>query len=130
MPDLKDGARALEELSERLRASGDVPEAFARRLLDQAQRRAAGHPTPQARMAAQGLGIEGGTILSLSGGSPGAVAIGSEFGSTIYRQFAPRNEGGYWLMPSANNPESQVAAVQDNWVDEAIDAAIRTAHAR
>jgi hypothetical protein len=120
-------SRILSDLSDRLEASDELPEAYARALLDQAQRKASLKPTPQARMAAQGMGVRGGTILSLSGGAPGAVAVGSEFGSTIYRQFGPRNTRGYWLLPSAENPDPGTIAAGDEAVEDVVRAAIRRA---
>lgn len=118
-------SRILRDLSGRLEASGELSEAYARGVLEQAQRKASGHPTPQARMAAQGMGIRGGTILSLSGGAPAEVAVGSEFGSTIYRQFGPRNPRGYWLLPSAENPDPSTIAAADEALGEVVEAAIR-----
>lgn len=117
-------ARLLDDIPGALEASDGLPEAYARALLAQAQRTASGHPTPQARMAAQGMGVRGATILSLSSGPPRDVAQGSEFGSDLYRQFGPRNERGYWLFPSAENPDPSTTEAGDQAVIEVLRGVI------
>lgn len=119
-------ARVLGSLPEEIEGSEAVTEALARAILQQARRAAQLRPTPQAEMAAEGLGVRGDTILSLSGGAPAEVAVGSEFGSGIYRQFhKPHNPKGYWLLPSANDPDPATIQAGEEAVDQVIEAAIR-----
>jgi hypothetical protein len=136
MPDLNDGARALETLRRELLNSSRVEADVARAILRRAQRNAAGKPTPQARMVASGMTTRRGTVIGFGSkrvfgsGSDGAklghLAYGSEFGSNTHRQFGPRNEAGYWLHPAAEqNPDIDKA--EDSYLDKAIDAAIRSA---
>lgn len=117
--------RILSKLEDELDDSPQVAHAWAEAVLRQAQGIAATKPTPQARMAADEFGVREGTILSLSGGDPGEVAAGSEFGSGIYTQFGPRNTRGYWLMPAANNPDPSTIAAGEEALDEVIEAAVR-----
>jgi hypothetical protein len=125
MATLAEGRKAIRRLIDRLEASGGLSEAYAKALLRQAIGRAQGQPTPQAVIASQAMVVRHGEILSLTGGTPGALAVGSEFGSTIYRQFGPRNTRGYWLLPSADNPDTVTTLAGDNWVQDAVDSAIR-----
>lgn len=118
-------AKILNGLAEDLENNEAIAQGYAEALLRQAQGLAASKPTPQARMAAQAMGVRQGTILSLSGGAPGEVAAGSEFGSGIYRQFGPRNTRGYWLLPSAANPDPATIAAGEEQLDQVVEAAIR-----
>lgn len=121
-----EASRILHDLSDRLERSDDLSEAFARAVLRQAQRAAGLRPTPQAPMAAEGMGVQGDTILSLTGGAPAEVAAGSEFGSDIYLQFQrPHSSRGYWLLPAAENPDSSTIAAGEEALDQEIEAAIR-----
>lgn len=123
---LDTAARIVNDLPEQIEASEAVTEALARAILEQARRAAGLRPTPQAPMAAAGMGIRGDTILSLSGGAPAEVAAGSEFGSGIYRQFhKPHNPRGYWLLPSGENPDPATIQAGEEAVDQVIEAAIR-----
>lgn len=117
--------RIAGRLVDKLQKHDGLEDRFLRSVLDQAQGIAAGKPTPQARMAAEGMGVRNGTILSLSGGPPAEVAAGSEFGSGIYRQFGPRNTRGYWLLPTGEDPGAGTIAEGEDWVDETVEAAIR-----
>jgi hypothetical protein len=54
-------ARVLGSLPEEIEASEAVTEALARAILQQARRAAQLRPTPQAEMAAEGLGVRGDT---------------------------------------------------------------------
>lgn len=116
---LEEGQRRLRRLGDRLESNKDqLASTFARALLDEARQVARGHPTPQSRMAAEAMGVRGSTLTVLTGGPPAEVSAGSEYGSTIYRQFGPRNEGGYWLHPSADAPAT--ITVGERWIDEQI----------
>lgn len=89
----------------RLLRSLDKPESlahdFATQILAQARQNAASKPTPQARMAADNMRVEVASIVPASSGPASDVAIGSEFGSTVYAQFhRGRNPRGYWLFPA------------------------------
>lgn len=63
-------------------------------------------------MAASGLRADHGSITSAGaivsgrGGRParlGDLISGAEWGSDGFRQFAPRNTRGYWLVPAADS---------------------------
>lgn len=118
--------RVLNELQDRLGETEGLAEVYARALLEQAIRAASNRPTPQAPMAAESMGVQEATILSLTGGDPSAVAAGSEFGSDIYPQFQrPHSSGGYWLFPSAENPDADTIGAGQGWLDDEIAAAVR-----
>lgn len=123
MPNLSDGARAIERLRRSLQPPTGLTGAYAEVVLHEAQRKAAGRPTPQAPMAAQAMGIRGDSITVLTGGTPAAVSGGSEWGSDIYPQFGPRNEGGYWLIPSSDSPMALAAG--DAYLDLITERAVR-----
>ena len=125
MTTLAEGKRAIGRLIDRLERPAELEDVWARAVLEQAQATAQGHPTPQARMAAEAMVVEHGTILSLSGGPAGEVAVGSEFGSTIYRQFGPRNQRGYWLLPAGESPNPVTIAAGEAQLDAEVKAAIR-----
>lgn len=120
-----EGRRILGRLQDRIVKHDGLEDRYLRAVLDQAQGIASSKPTPQARMAAEGMGVRSGQILSLSGGPSAEVAAGSEFGSSIYRQFGPRRTRGYWLLPSAEQPEAGTIGEGEAWIDEQIEAAIR-----
>lgn len=80
----------------------ELAQAYAEAILAQARRNAAGRPTPQAPMAARNMIVTDATIHPRAGGAPADVALGSEFGSTLYPQFHKRpSRTGYWLYPAA-----------------------------
>jgi len=120
--------RILKNLESKLEDADELEDIYARAILVQAQRAAGLRPTPQAPMAAESMGVQEGTILSLTGGDPSEVAAGSEFGSDIYLQFhRPHNAQGYWLLPSANNPDADTIAAGEDWLDDQIAGAMRHA---
>lgn len=122
----EEGKRRLSRLARDLELRKEaLAAAYARALLDQAQGVARGKPTPQSRMAAEAMGVRGSTITVLTGGAPADVSGGSEWGSNIYRQFGPRNEGGYWLHPSADNPNPATVAAGEHWMDDQVEGAVR-----
>jgi hypothetical protein len=102
-------------------------------MVDAARAAAGGHPTPQARMAASGIRADhgsivapAGTIVQGSGGRPVSVAAiigGAEWGSSTFRQFAPRSSRGYWLMPAAESDEALTAG--ERALDEILAAVVR-----
>lgn len=99
--DLEYGARVIRRLLKRLDEPENLAHSYAEAVLIQARQNAASKPTPQARMAADNLHVEGSDIVPVAGGAPAEVAIGSEFGSTLYKQFhAGPNPRGYWLWPA------------------------------
>jgi hypothetical protein len=124
----------IAALAERL--SGDAHELadpYAEAVLAVARAAAGGHPTPQSRMAASGLRAERGSILSPPGvlvsgrgGHPvplSAIVGSAEWGSGTYRQFAPRNVRGYWLIPSSESGEARSAG--DRALAEILAAVVR-----
>ena len=122
----KQASSIIGDLAARLERSEDLPDAYAEAILRQAQQTAGLRPTPQAPMAAAGMGVEDGIIQSLTGGAPSEVAMGSEFGSDIYGQFhKPHNSQGYWLLPSAHDPNAATIEAGEEALDQEIEAAIR-----
>lgn len=82
-------------------------------------------------MAASGVQARQGAIW----GPPGAVVFGrggsaslsgvgwgSEFGSSIYRQFGPRHSQGAWLYP-AGRDDATVEQMEQGYIDQAISKA-------
>lgn len=121
--DLELGADAIAKLLSTLdREPLTLTDPYAAAVLGAAVRAAAGHPSPQSRMAASGLVAKRGEILSPpgaivrgSGGRPVRLAEiigGAEWGSDRFPQFAPRSSRGYWLMPAAGSREAIDAADQ------------------
>ena len=122
----KQAERIIGNLQDRIENPEQLEDIYARAVLVQAQRAAGLRPTPQAPMAAESMGVQNGTILSLTGGDPSAVAAGSEFGSDIYGQFhRPHNARGYWLLPSAENPDAATIEAGEDWLDDQVTEAIR-----
>ena len=122
----KQAQHIIGNLQDRLENADELEDIYARAVLVQAQRAAGLRPTPQAPMAAESMGVQNGTILSLTGGDPSAVAAGSEFGSGIYRQFQkPHSSRGYWLLPSAENPDAATIEAGEDWLDDQVTGAIR-----
>lgn len=120
--------KALANLDEALEDSERVREALAEGIVEQARRNAARRPTPQAPMAAAGLRVERGRIVSLPGASPAArVAVGSEFGSGIYRQFGPRHSRGQWLFPAIESPDAATIEAGEEAIDAELDSLVRRA---
>ena len=116
----------MHELEGRLEHPDELEDRYARAILEQAKRNAGMRPTPQAPMAAAVLVVESGTILAPAGGDSAEVGQGSEFGSTIYRQFGGRRqERGYWLLPAADNPDAATIATGDEWLNEQVEDSIR-----
>lgn len=100
--DLQYGVTTIYRMLRELKEPEELANLYAEAVLTQAVRNAQGRPTPQAVMAARNLKVEGATIGPRAGGTPAEVAIGSEFGSNLYRQFQkPPNPRGYWLYPAA-----------------------------
>lgn len=115
--DLQYGAKAIRRLLTELGEPEGLAHQYALAILAQALRNANARPTPQAPMAARNLQVEGADIFPrAAGGSPAAVAFGSEFGSTVYRQFQKSpNPRGYWLYPAAESTATLAAG------DEALE---------
>jgi hypothetical protein len=120
---LAQGRRILDEIFGTIEDSQGLVDAYARGVLQEASLRAASRPTPQAPMASAAMGIEGTHITVLTGGTPEAVSGGSEWGSDIYPQFGPRNQSGWWLMPSTDSAAALNAG--DAYLEQIMDKAIR-----
>jgi hypothetical protein len=138
MPDLADGARAMDVLWRELEKTETVEQEVARAVLKKAQSDARNRPTPQARMVASGMIARRGVVIGFAsrrvfgagsneGVKLGFLAYGAEFGSNTHRQFGPRRESGYWLHPAAEGHNSEIDEAHEDHADEAIDAAIRSA---
>ena len=121
--DLAYGQRAISRILKQLQQPEELGHKFAEAILAQAVRTAAGRPTPQARMAAANLDVQGASIGPSAGGAPAEVAIGSEFGSNRYLQFhRSPNPNGYWLYPATRS--TQTLAEMDRDLEEMLDEAI------
>jgi hypothetical protein len=138
MPDLNDAPRALAVLERELLDTKRLEAEVARAILAKAKSNAARRPTPQARMVASGMVARRGVVIGFASrrvfgsgsGEPvklGHLAYGSEFGSNTHRQFGPRRESGYWLHPAAEGENRDIDEAEDDYLDHAIDAAIRSA---
>jgi hypothetical protein len=124
--DLAYGARTIRRILDKLEQPEELEHKYAEALLAQAVRNAAGKPTPQARMAAENLDVQGASIGPIAGGAPADVAIGSEFGSDRYLQFhRSPNPRGYWLYPAAE--DLQVIANTDRELERLLDRVIASA---
>jgi len=122
--DLTYGQATIRRILSKLDKPQELENLYARAILEQAVQNAAGKPTPQARMAAANLNIIGNTIGPSAGGPPADVAIGSEFGSTVYRQFQqPPNPRGYWLYPAAG--ATSTLAAGDRALEDVLQDAVR-----
>jgi hypothetical protein len=121
--DLEYGQRTIRRILKELEQPQALENKYAEAILAQAKKNAAGKPTPQARMAAENMVVERNTIGPLSGGAPADVAIGSEFGSSIYPQFhRSPNPRGYWLYPAAE--DMRVLAETDQELEKLLDRVI------
>lgn len=131
MPDtLESAAAKLAAIQRELTDRDAVAQAYAEATVDQARRLAAGHPTPQARMAASGIEARDGKVYGSASaivigypGGPvplGEIAWGAEMGSSIYPAFGPRHSRGAWLYP-AGDSDATVAQVEDTYVDAVLD---------
>lgn len=133
MATIQDGKRVIAALAKNLNERRNLRVGYATELLKQAQRNAVRRPTPQARMTAQGMRVSrmGGAVLGfpstrvLTGGETkrmGGFSFGSEYGSDTHRQFAPRNEGGYWLTPSIDQINDKPG---ERWLDAVLNDSLR-----
>jgi hypothetical protein len=120
--DLQYGVATIHRILRKLEQPQSLAHPFAEAVLRQAVRNASAKPTPQARMAASVLNVEGDTIGPSAGGPPAEVGIGSEFGSAIYPQFhAPPTKRGYWLFPAGE--AVQVLAEGDKTLEDILQRA-------
>lgn len=121
--DLTYGQRTISRILKALEQPEELEHKFAQAILEQARRNAASKPTPQARMAAANLDVQGASIGPSAGGAAAEVAIGSEFGSSRYAQFHRNpNPRGYWLYPATRS--TQALAEMDKDLEAMLDAAI------
>lgn len=124
--DLTFGQRALRRILRELNKPERLEHDYASAILEQAKRNAARRPTPQAPMAAAVMAVDGASITPHApADSPSVeVAIGSEFGSTIWPQFhhgpAP---AGLWLYPATR--DSAVLGKVDDSLEAVLRAAVR-----
>lgn len=126
--DLAYGQRAISRILKALDQPAELEHKFAEAILAQAVRNAASKPTPQARMAAANLDVQGASIGPSAGGAAAEVAIGSEFGSSQYLQFHRNpNPQGYWLYPATRSTQALAEMDKDleKMLDESIGSIIR-----
>lgn len=133
MPDsLETLHRKMIALQRVLTDDDAIAQAYAELVIVQARKRAAGHPTPQARMAATGIEARNGALYGAPGrivfGRGGAVALGeivwgAEMGSSIYRQFGARHSRGAWLYP-AGEDDRTVDLFERGYIEDQIVGAI------
>lgn len=123
--DLRFGQRVIRRILSEIKRPESLEHRYAQAMLEQAKANAARRPTPQAPMAARNLYVDGASIVPRSQGPAADVAIGSEFGSTLYPQFhrAP-NPAGYWLYPASRDPQTLQA------VDKSLEDLVRQAISR
>lgn len=128
----------FRELPRELRDTTELKRGYGRDIVSRAQHNAAGRPSPQARGIASTLRVsrKGGAVLGLpsatvllSGRLVKAAGInyGAEYGSSAYRQFAPRRESGYFLNPAADQVTDRAG---ERYLDEALDSAIKDGRRR
>lgn len=123
--DLEYGERVIKRVLRELEKPQGLAHKFAQSVLRVAQQNAASKPTPQARMAAQNMAVDGADIRPVAGGAPAEVAIGSEFGSAQFLQFQkPPNPRGYWLYPAGES--SSVASEGDKALEDILQQAVRS----
>ena len=121
--DLAYGQRTIQRILRELEQPRELEHKYAEAILEQAKRNAAEKPTPQARMAAEVMTVEGASIAPSSSGPAAEVGIGSEFGSNRYLQFQRGpNPRGYWLYPAAE--DVKVLAATDKELDRMLQRII------
>lgn len=115
--------RALRAYFREITSLDDAAADAADELAAEARRAAAGHPTPQARLAATALEVSRDTIrlgrpsgVNAGAGFPRAAIFGGRWPS-----LAPPRRGGYWLIPETYD--------EIGWMDPIADA-VRTATRR
>jgi hypothetical protein len=115
-------AKDLNQIADGLRDTDAIAKVYGEAVLREAVSRAQSRPTPQAPMAAEAMGMRGTEITVLTGGTPEAVSGGSEWGSDLYPQFGPRNQSGWWLMPSTESESAKQAgeAYLEDLMDDAV----------
>jgi hypothetical protein len=114
--DLATGRRRIASLAKALERGDELKRAVVPAALEVARSNAAGHPTPQSRLAAGGL-VARGDSLSVTH----SLAGGSEYGSTIYRQFGPRH-GPAWFGKVAEESEPRtIVAAADKALEATMD---------
>jgi hypothetical protein len=115
-------AKDLNQIADGLMDTDAIAKVYGEAVLREAVSRAQSRPTPQAPMAAEAMGMRGTEITVLTGGTPEAVSGGSEWGSDLYPQFGPRNQSGWWLMPSTESESAKQAgeAYLEDLMDDAV----------
>lgn len=124
--DLSVGARAIRRILDDLEKPEGLEHDYAVAILEQARRNAARKPTPQARMAASIMQVQGSELFQRGSENDPAVevAMGSEFGSRTYPQFhASHNRSGYWLYPATRDRAAIDKA--DKSLEEVLKRAVR-----
>lgn len=129
---IADGQKRIDRLVDELRDGAAIAEPYAAAVGAQAKRNASRRPTPQAALAGGALVVRGasvtvprGALVSTKRGmiAAGAIAGGSEYGSSLYPQFGPRKGApGHWLGAAAERPDSATLDAGD----EAIDKLVRS----
>jgi hypothetical protein len=115
--DLATGRRRLASLAKAIASGDELKRAVLPSALESARSNAAAHPTPQSRLAAGGLVARGDTLTVTH-----SLAGGSEYGSTIYRQFGPRRSTPAWFGKVAEESEPRgIVAAGDKALETVMD---------
>lgn len=131
--DIAAGIHRLNRLGARLRDGSAISEPYAEAVGAQAKRNASRRVSPQSPMAGSALVVRGSVvsvpssaIVSSSSGPvrAGAIAGGSEYGSSLYRQFGPRSSGK-WLHAAADRPDSATLEAGEDALAELVAEAVR-----
>jgi hypothetical protein len=113
------GIRKLGGLAKDLEDGSGVVAGVLPAAMDAARRYASMHPTPQSRIAATTLYARGDTLTVSS-----ALAGGSEYGSSIYRQFGPRRGTPAWFARVTVGEDRGVMAAGDKAIESVMDRAL------
>ena len=117
--DVASGIRKLGGLSRDLEDGSGIVAGVKPAAMDAARRYASQHPTPQARLAATAL-VARGDALSVSH----PLAGGSEYGSSLYRQFGPRRSTPAWFARVTVGEDKGVIAAGDKALESVMDRAL------
>jgi hypothetical protein len=114
------GIRKLSGLAKDLENGSGIVAGVMPAAMDAARRYASQHPTPQSRIAASAGLVARGDTLQVSG----PLAGGSEYGSSIYRQFGPRRGTPAWFARVTVGEDRGILAAGDKALESVMDKAL------